>query len=99
MDKILPAHFLLLSNRLDNSLKCLRIVHSKVCQDFTVETDILLGQLTHKLRIIHTVLTCGCVDSLYPKSAEIALLGLAVAISIGETFLVGVLRYGPNISP
>ena len=29
----------------------------------------------------------------------LALLGLAVTVSIGQTFLVGVLGYGPNVLP
>ena len=44
------------------------------------------------------MLTAGGVDSLDPKSTEVALLGFAVAVCVGETFLVGVLRNRPNIS-
>ena len=99
MEKILQAHSVLLGNRLQNSLESLRIIHSKVCQDFAVETNVLLGQLTHKLRISHTVLACGGVNSLYPKSAEVALLCFTITVCIGETFLIGVLCNRPNILP
>jgi len=94
--ELLPAHIKLLY-RVDDSLECLRIIHGKVRQHLTVETDVLLGEFTHKLRIRETVLTCGGVDSLDPKRAEIALLGTAVTVCVGETFLVGVLRNRPNI--
>ena len=52
---------------------------------------------THKLRVSHSVLTCGSVDSLNPKCAEFAFLVLAVTIGVSQTFLVGVLRYRPDI--
>ena len=99
MEKILQAHPVLLGNRLQNSFESLRIIHSKVCQDFAVETDILLGQLTHELRISYTVLTCGGIDSLDPKSAEVALLCFTITVCIGETFLIGVLCNRPNVLP
>ena len=100
MGKFLPVHnSLLVAYRLDDSLESLRIIHSEVSKDLTVKTDILLCQLAHELRISDTVLTCGSIDSLDPESAEIALVGLAVTISIGETFLVGVLGYGPDVLP
>ena len=96
MVKLLPAHIKLLYG-VDDCLECLRIIHGKVCQHFTVETDVLLGKFTHKLRISDTVLTCGGIDSLDPKGAEVALLGPAVTVCVGETLLVGVLRNRPNI--
>ena len=96
MAELLPAHIKLFY-RIDDSLECLRVIHGKVCQHFAVETDVLLGEFTHKLRIREAVLTCGSVDSLDPESAEIALLGPAVTVCVGETLLVGVLRNRPNI--
>ena len=94
--ELLPAHIKLLY-RVDDRLECLRIIHGKVRQHFAVETDVLLGEFTHKLRIREAVLTCGSVDSLDPESAEIALLGPAVTVCVGETLLIGVLRNRPNI--
>ena len=83
--------------RVDNSLKSLRIVHSKVCKNFTVETDVLLRKATHELGVSESVLTGGGVDTLYPQGAEFALLGLSVTVCIGETFLIGVLCNRPDV--
>ena len=94
--RFLPATFQLFY-RINDSFESLRIVHSEVCKNLAVETDILLCELTHKLRVGHTVLACGCIDTLNPEGAEIALLGSAVAISIGQTLLIGVLCYGPDV--
>ena len=99
MRKTLPAHdiFLLLGDRLEDSFERLGVVHREVGEDFAVQADVLLRKLTHELGVGDAVLTAGGVDPLDPEGAEIALLGPAVAIGIGESFLVGVLRYGPDI--
>ena len=81
MVKFLPAHSKLFY-RIDDSLKCLRVVHSKVCKHFTVKTDVLLCEFTHKLRISDAVLTCSSIDSLNPESAEIALLVPTVTVCV-----------------
>ena len=93
------AHFqkLLLFNRIDDCFERLRVVHGEVGENLAVETDVLLGELAHELRVGDAVLTGSGIDSLDPESAECTLLGLTVTISVGETFLVGVLRYGPDI--
>ena len=83
--------------RVDNSLKCLRIVHSKVCENFTVETDVLLGKTSHELGVGEAVLTGSGVDTLDPKGAEFALLGLSVTVCVSETFFVGVLGNRPDV--
>ena len=85
--------------RVDNDLECLRVVHSEIGEDLAVQTDVLLAELAHELGVRHSVLAGGSVDTLDPKGAEIALLGPTVTISVGETFLVGVFGYGPNILP
>ena len=92
-------HFqkLLLFNRIDDCFERLRVVHGEVGENLAVETDVLLGELAHELRVGDAVLTGSGIDSLDPESAECTLLGLTVTISVGETFLVGVLRYGPDI--
>ena len=92
--KLISQH---LFYRIDDSLKCLRIIHGKVCEYLTVETNVLLSDASHELRLSHTVLTCSSVDSLDPKSTESALLVLTVTVSISETLLVGVLCYRPNV--
>ena len=53
---------------------------------------------THKLAVAHAFEASSSVDTLNPKSTEIALLVLTIAISIGETLLPSVLGYGPYIS-
>ena len=87
----------LFSYGLDDSFERLRVVHGEVGEHLAVEADVLLRELAHELGIGDAVLTAGGVDSLDPQSAEIALLGLAVTVCVGETFLVGVLRNRPNI--
>ena len=82
---------------IDDGLKRLGIVHGEVSKNLTVETDILLGEFAHELGIGDPVLTRGGVDPLDPKGAEVALLGLAVAIGVSQTFLISVLRYGPDV--
>ena len=37
--------------RIDDCFKCLWVIHGKVCENLTVQTDILLSKLAHKLRI------------------------------------------------
>ena len=101
MTKFLPAHgtLELFGNRLDDGFERLGVIHGEVGENLAVETDVLLGELTHELGIGDSLLPAGGVDTLDPEGAEIALLGLAVTIGVGETLLVGVLRYSPNISP
>ena len=82
---------------IDDGLKRLGIVHGKVGENLTVETDILLGEFAHELGIGDPVLTRGGIDPLDPEGAEVALLGLAVAIGVSQTFLISVLRYGPDV--
>ena len=99
MTKFLPAHSLLslLSYGLDDSFERLGVVHGEVGKHLAVETDVFLRELAHELGIGDAVLTASGVDTLDPKSAEVALLGLTVTVCVGETFLVGVLRNRPNI--
>ena len=97
MEEFLQAHIIRLFYRVDDCFESLRIIHGEVSKNLAVETNVLLCNLTHKLRVSHTVLTCGSVDSLNPKCAEFAFLVLAVTIGVSQTFLVGVLRYRPDI--
>ena len=98
MVQILPAHHQLFYG-VDDRLERLWIIHGKVRKNLTVQADILLGELAHELGIGHAVLAGGGVDTLDPESPEFALLGLAVTVGIGQTFLIGVLRYRPNVLP
>ena len=99
MDKILPAHFQMLFYRIDDGLESLRVVHREVGEDLAVETDVLLCEFTHELRIVHTVLAGSCVDTGNPQGTESAFLGFAIAVCVGETFFVGILGYGPDVLP
>jgi hypothetical protein len=83
--------------RVDDSLESLGIVHGQVGEYLAVQTDILGTELTHELGIGDAVLACSRIDTLNPQGAEVALLVLAVAIGVGETFLVGVLCNCPNV--
>lgn len=83
--------------RIDDCFERLWVVHSEVSENLAVETDVLLRELAHKLGVRDAVLTGGGVDSLDPEGAEGTLLGLAVTIGVGETFLVSVFRYCPDI--
>ena len=82
---------------IDNCLESLRIVHCEVGKHLAVQADVLLCKLAHELGIGDTVLTGGGIDPLDPEGAEVALLGLAVTVSIGQTLLISVLCYGPDI--
>ena len=92
-----PVHQAKLLYRIDDGLKCLRVIHSEVCKHVAVETDVLLCKPAHKLGVCHAVLTCSSIDTLNPQGAEVALLGPTVAVCVGETFLVSVLCYGPDV--
>ena len=83
--------------RVYDSLESGGIVHREVSENLAVQADVLLGETTHELGIGEAVLTCGSVDTLDPEGAELSLLGFTVTVSIGETFLIGVLCYRPNI--
>ena len=93
----LKLTFQTLFYRIDDCFERLWVVHGEVSENLAVETDVLLRELAHELRVRDAVLTGGGVDSLDPEGTEITLLGLAVTVSVGETFLVSVLRYSPDI--
>lgn len=93
----LKLTFQTLFYRIDDCFERLWIVHSEVSENLTVKTDVLLGELAHKLGVRDAVLTGGGIDSLNPEGTESTLLGLAVTVGVGETFLVSVFRYSPDI--
>ena len=93
----LKLTFQTLFYRIDDCFERLRVIHSEVGENLTVETDVLLCELAHELRVRDAVLTGSGVDSLDPEGTECTLLGLAVTVSVSETFLVSVLRYSPDI--
>ena len=85
----LKLTFQTLFYRIDDCFERLWVVHGEVSENLAVETDVLLRELAHELRVRDAVLTGSGVDSLDPEGTEITLLGLAVTISV--------LRYSPDI--
>ena len=81
----------------NDSLECIGIVNSEVSEDLAVDLDTSLVKSAHQLLVAHTLETCSSIDTLNPECTESALLVLAVAICIGETFLPSVLGNGPNV--
>ena len=80
-----------------DGLESLGIVHSEVSEHLTVDLDTSLMKVTHELRVRKTFEASSCVDTLNPKSAEIALLVAAITEGIGQTLLPSVLGNGPNV--
>ena len=66
-----------------NSLECFRVVHCEVGKHLTVDFDTGLVKQAHEFGIRKVFQTSSCVDTLNPKSAEVALFVLTIAVSIG----------------
>ena len=81
----------------DDGLEGLRIVKGEVGKDVAVDLDASFRQLVDELAVVHVVLTHGSVDTDDPQAAEFALLVSSVAISVGLTLFVRVLRHSPDI--
>ena len=81
----------------DDSLESLGVVEGEVGKDLAVDLDTGLRQLVDELAVVHVVLTHGGVDTDDPQAAEFALLVSSVAISVGLTLFVRVLRHSPDI--
>src|SRR3954471_23569914 len=63
-----------------------RLLAGEVGQDLAVDLDAGLLDAVHELRIGEAVLAHAGIDALDPQTAEIALLGAAVAIRILQAF-------------
>lgn len=74
------------------------VVEGEVGEDFAVHFDAVFVEQTHQLRVAEVVHTGGSVDTLNPKSTEVAFFVFAVAIGVGKTFFPGVLGYGPYVT-
>ena len=74
------------------------VVEGEVGEDFAVDLDSALVDETHELGVAQVVQTCCGVDTLDPEGAEVALVVLAVAVSVGKTFFPGVLCNCPYIT-
>ena len=82
---------------LDDGLESLGVVEGEVGEDLAVDLDARLVQLVHEHAVGHVVLTHGGVDTDNPQAAEFALLVSSVAISVGLTLFVRVLRHSPDV--
>src|SRR5690606_35702588 len=58
-----------------------------VRQNLAVDLDTSLVQTVDETAVGQAMLACRCVDALDPQSAEIALAGLAIAVSILQRLL------------
>lgn len=81
----------------DYCFERLRVVHCEVGKNFTVQFDTAFVDCSHELRIAHSVLTCTGVDTLNPQGTEVSFLLFTTYVSVSETFLDSVFRYGPDI--
>jgi len=73
------------------------VIHRQVGQHFAIEADAAFLDLSHKLGIGHAMESCPCVDPLDPQRTKISFLRLAIAVSINQSLLYRILRYGPYI--
>src|SRR5690606_404867 len=67
---------------LDQSLEALRLAHCDVGQNLAVQFDAGLVQTVDELAIGEAQFAAASVDALDPQGAEVALLGLAVAVGV-----------------
>ena len=81
-----------------DSLESLGIVHGELGEDLAVDLDSGCVNQTHQLRVGKILHAGCCVDSLDPEGAEVAFFLLAVAVSVGETFLPRVFSYRPHVA-
>ena len=84
-------------DHLHNSGESLGVVHGQVGQHLAVQLDVVLMEFAHKHRIGDTVDAATGIDTVNPQRAELSLLGFAVAVGVGLTFLPLVLGYCPNV--
>ena len=81
----------------NNSLESGGVVEGEVSENLAVDLDAGLVDKTHELGVRKVLHAGGSVDTLNPKSAEVALLVLAVAVSVGETLFPSILGNGPHV--
>ena len=81
-----------------DSLEGSGIVHCEVSEHLAVDLDTSLMDEAHELGVGKILKTCSSVDTLNPEGAEVALFLLAVAVSIGQTFLPGIFGDGPDVT-
>ena len=81
----------------DDGLEGLGVVQGEVGEDLAVDFDARLRELVDELAVVHAILADGGVDTDNPQAAEFALLVSSVAISVGLTLFVRVLRHSPHV--
>ena len=91
------VYFAGLLNLCYDSLESLGVVDSEVSEHLAVDFDAGLVQQTHQLAIAEALHAGSGIDTLNPKSAEVALLGATVTVSIGKALLPSVLGNGPYV--
>ena len=74
------------------------VVEGEVGENLTINLDACLVDEAHKLGIRKTLHAGSGVDTLDPESTEVALLVLAVAVSVGKTFFPSVLGDSPYVT-
>ena len=73
------------------------MIDCEVSKDLTVDLDTLSVESTHQARVREPFETSSSVDTLDPQSAEVTLLVLTIAESVGQTLFPSVLGYGPDV--
>ena len=70
-----------------------------ICANYckTKKQQTCFGQACNELAVGQAILTSCCIDTLNPKSTEVALFVTTIAESISQTLLPSILGYGPNI--
>ncbi len=81
----------------NNSLKCIWIIHSEICQNLTAYLYASLVQTSHQLRIRHPLEASGSIDTLNPQCTKVTFLIATVAEGISQALLPSILGNGPNI--
>ena len=83
---------------LNDSLEGFGVVEREVGEDLAVDFDAALVDEAHELGVGEVLDAGGGVDTLNPERTEVALLVLAVTVSIGQTLFPCVLGNGPDIT-
>ena len=81
----------------NDSLEGLGVVQGEVGKDLAVDLDTSLVQLVHEHAVRHVVIAHGSVDTDDPEGSEFAFLVSSVAVSVGLSLFVRVLRHSPDI--
>jgi hypothetical protein len=86
-----------LLHRFHELVESLGLVHGQICEDFTIEFDVLQLEFVDELGISDPVFAdCG-VDTYDPEAAVFALLQLTTNVGVSKTFFNDVFRDGIDI--